>query len=346
VAIPVNLPESTAGDVFALATSCVDENGQQFFERTIRLDQSPVGARAAQFLAGLPAGEPKLTETGSDVRVSNGRFEVRLNRQTGSLSLRDGSGRILADGLYPHVGRKFTMAEEVRARNTPIWKGNYLPNPVDPKIDVATTDGGVQVTVHGKYPRNDLPDQFLDGQYTLLVTNHGTLEISYSYAPGKATGTFLEAGLSLVAPAGTSELRWIGQGPYAGYPGKDRLNEFGLHHLNREDIRFQGNRREVEVAVLSNPAGRGLAVAGEAMDLAVENTADGVILSHNALLSGRGNKGSNPDAPLRADAIKQISGKFTLVPVEPSWPALLTQWFGQPSQAVEVQHPFYQSYDQ
>ncbi|MES1166504.1 MAG: glycoside hydrolase family 2 TIM barrel-domain containing protein, partial [Pseudomonadota bacterium] len=312
VAITINVPENPVGDVYALATACVDETGRQFYERTIRLDQNPVGGRAAQFLASLPAAEPKLMDSGPEIRVSNGRFEVRLNRQTGSLSLRDSRGRIMAEGLYPHVGRKFTMAEEVRARTTPIWKGSFLQNPMEPKVDVTTTTGGVQLTVRGKYPRNDLPDQFLEGEYTLLVSNRGTIEVTYNYTPTKVTGTFLEAGLSLVAPAGATEFRWIGQGPYAGYPGKDRLNEFGLHHLNREDIRFQGNRREVEVAVLSSPAGGGLVVTGETMDLAVENTADGVILSHNALLSGRGNKGSNPDAPLRADAIKQITGKFTL----------------------------------
>jgi beta-galactosidase len=346
VAIAVTLPDGSAGDVYALETSCVDETGRRFYERTIRLDQSPVGGRAAQLVAGLPSSGPKMTEAGPEVRIGNGSFEVRLNRQTGSLTLRDSHGQILADGLYPHVGRRFTMAEEVRARTTPIWKGSFLQNPIEPKVEVSTTAGGVQLTVHGKYPRNDLPEQFLEGEYTLLVTNHGSLEVTYNYAPTKATGTFLEVGLSLVAPASASELRWVGQGPYAGYPGKDRLNEFGLHHLNREDIRFQGNRREVEVAVLSSPAGTGLAVTGEAMDLAVENTADGVILSHNALLSGRGNKGSNPDAPLKADAIKQITGKFTLIPLDAKWPALLTQWFGQPSQPVEVQHPFYQSYDQ
>jgi beta-galactosidase len=346
VAIGIALPEVSATDICALETRCVDESGNSFYERTIRLDSNPAFDRMAQLAAGLPAADLKVTDQGSDVQVGNGSFEVRLNRQSGALSLRDRHGRVLAEGLFPHVGRKFTMAEEVRARTTPIWKGSFLQNPAAPQVEVTPTPEGVRLTVRGKYPRNDLPDQFLDGEYSLLITRSGVIEVTYDYAPIKATGTFLEAGLSLVVPAGASEFRWIGQGPFAGYPGKDRLNEFGLHHLNREDIRFQGNRREVELAVLTNPAGAGLAVAGDRMDLAVENTADGIILSQNALLSGRGNKGSNPDAPLRADSIKRISGKFTLLPLDADWLPQLTQWFGQPSEPADLQHPFYQSYDQ
>lgn len=39
---------------------------------------------------------------------------------------------------------------------------------------------------------------------------------------------------------GGEEFRWIGRGPYAGYPGKERLSDFGLWHLNHEDLYFRG----------------------------------------------------------------------------------------------------------
>jgi hypothetical protein len=46
--------------------------------------------------------------------------------------------------------------------------------------------------------------------------------------------------------------------------------------------------------------------------------------------------------------VKQISGKFTLLPLSSgaAWPGLLTQWFGQPSEGATAFQPFFQSYDQ
>lgn len=347
VSIGITLPDGSAGDVYALETRCVDETGRQFYERNIRLESGPAGNRAAQLATALPASALTVSEEGGEIRVTHERFEVRASRQTGAVAIRDHQGRLLAEGLYPHVGRKYTMAEELRAKPSPlsIWQGAFLKNPADPQVEVTRAADGVKLTVRGKYSRPAAPDQSLTGEYSLFITNRGAIEVAYNYVPAKATGTFLEAGLSLVVPA-ASEFRWIGQGPYAGYPGKDRLNEFGLHHLNREDLNFQGNRREVELAVLSAASGAGIALAGERLDVAVENSPGGVILSHNALISSRGNKGSSPESSVNSAAVKQITGKFTLLPLDTAWPSLLTQWFGQPSQPAVLQQPFYQSYDQ
>ncbi len=347
VTIGLTLPDGAGSDVYALDTRCVDETGRQFFERSIRLENGPAGSRAAQLAAALPATALTVSEEGPEIRITHERFEVRASRLTGAVAIRDRQGRLLAEGLYPHVGRKYTMAEELRAKPTPlsIWQGSFLQNPSETEVRVARAAEGVTLTVRGKYSRPAAPDQSLNGGFSLFITNRGAIEVTYDYTPAKATGTFLEAGLSLVLPA-ASEFRWVGQGPYAGYPGKDQLNEFGLHHLNREDLNFQGNRREVELAVLSSAAGAGIALAGERLDLAVENSANGVILSHNALISGRGNKGGNPESSVNSATVKQITGKFTLLPLDTAWPTQLTQWFGQPSQPAIVQQPFYQSYDQ
>lgn len=109
-----------------------------------------------------------------------------------------------------------------------------------------------------------------------------------------------------------AEFRWIGQGPYAGYPGKDRLNEFGLFHLNR----------------------------------AVERDGDKTLLKHNAVISCLGNKIGRAESLVNSAKVGRISGSFTLVPTEDAWPAALTRWFGKPAAAREVFRPFYHSYDQ
>jgi beta-galactosidase len=347
VRIKVTLPQELGENIYTLETKCLNESGQVFYERSIRLDPGHRTNPTDLLSSGLRGSSGLKVETdGNITRATHERFELRLARDTGNIEIRGPGGGVVVAGVYPHVGRKFTVAEELRTKTTSIWRGNFLRNPESQTAEVSPTKEGVRVLVRGKYRRTDEPGQFIVGEHTLLISNQGTIEVRYDYTPMGATGTFLEVGMSLVMPASASEFRWIGKGPFAGYPGKDMLNEFGIYHLTRADIRFQGNRREVELALLTNPAGEGLSVAGEGMEVAVENTAEGTVLSHNALVSGRGNKGGGPEEPINADQLKHFSGKFTIMVMGPSWPALLTNWFGRPGALAEVQHPFYHSYDQ
>ena len=172
---------------------------------------------------------------------------------------------MLVDGIYPHAGRRFTEAEKLRAKNGSIWT-RHLPHQRDPARGGRQRNRrrcwcGSTANIRGP----DTPDQSLDGEYRLLVpTRMERSRFTYDHARIHASGTLLEAGLSTrAAQPAASEFRWIGQGPYAGYPGKDALNEFGLYHLSRADIRFQGNRRETDVALLTNSRGQGVLLQGE-----------------------------------------------------------------------------------
>ncbi|MDP4289851.1 MAG: glycoside hydrolase family 2 TIM barrel-domain containing protein [Bacteroidota bacterium] len=347
VTIPVNLPTDLWNTVYTLKTKCTDKDGHSIYERAIKLDPEKGGYRAAALLAGLPVtGEPKIVEDGKITRVINDHYELHLNQNNGDIQILNRDGQIIVSGIFPHVGRKFTMAEELRAQKDNIWKGSFLKHPELQQAEVNKTAEGVAVHVRGKYTANGNPDQFITGEISLLIKSHGELEVSYDFTPVKAKGYFLEAGLSFLAPGKLSEFRWLGQGPYAGYPGKDELNEFGSYHLNSGDLHFQGNRRNVEIAILSGATGKGLALAGNPMDIAVENTTDGIVLNHNALISGLGNKGSAPETQIKADEVQHITGKFTILPLNEVWPLLLTKWFGPATLVAKPFHPFYHSYDQ
>jgi beta-galactosidase len=198
------------------------------------------------------------------------------------------------------------------------------------------TPDGVRLLVKGKYAREDLPGQFLAGEHSLFISKSRVITVRYDYRPMNATGTFLEVGVSFLTPASASEFRWVGDGPFAGYPGTDRLNEFGIYHLNSKDIRFQGNRREVEIALLTDPSGRGVAICGTQMDVAVEDTAAGAVLSHNARVSGRGNKGQAPEKPINADDLKEFSGRFSVIALSSEWPARVRRWFGPPQSGGDI----------
>ena len=359
--IPVALPEGLKADdhdIYALELRCVDNDGQQITEHSVRLKQSQ-SASLAPAVAHGRASKPLVKEDGAVLRLVHPNISLEVNRSTAAIRVLGAGGEILVDGVYPHVGRRLTLSEdlrtkptrnatpeELRLRQISLWRENFLSRAQNVRVELQESNEGATVTVHASYPRTDTPEQSLEGHCRLRITPAGTVEISYDYVPRAATGGFVEAGLSLVAPATFSELRWIGRGPYPGYPGKDRLNEFGIFQLTRDDLHFQGNRRAVEVAMLGTPAGNGFAILGQPMDVAVENTPQTTILSQNAVVSSRGNKGVNPELEVKATEGMHLAGQFTLVAVPNTWPEPLAQWFKTVNRPATAWRPFYHSYDQ
>jgi beta-galactosidase len=355
VPVPVTLPENLSTDVFTLELRCEDEQGRQFYERTIRLDPGAADvARWAALQASLSAADLGLEVSESAISVRHPSFQLQLDRRSGRLSLLDSGGVTIVSEVGPHTGRHPTINDmgKNRERESELWRWGLLHDLIDLKTDARQLPEGIEVSVSGNYPRPARPEESVRGGYKLLVTRAGAIDVSYDYAPVKATGEVLEAGFALAVPAAQSEFRWLGQGPYAGYPGKDRLNEYGLFHLNRDDLYFPGNRRGVELASLASPSGAGVLLAGSGMTVDLENVGATTILSHLALVPGeRSNnegKGENVDVSsrLKAGSVKNIAGKFTLLPLGGHWPKPLTNWFGSPGDRVGVTKPFLRSYDQ
>jgi len=354
ISVPVMLPATPADDVYTLELKCVDETGRQFYERSLRFDTQPEGTWAAALLASLPAVEPTLDISDSAIAVRHPRFQLKLDRRSGECSLSDASGVMLISAIGPHVGRVLTINDlgKQREGEATHWRGELLREVTGLKTAAQKTADGVLVTVSGSYPRPGFPIEAVEGEYRLLFKHSGAAEVSYKYAPVRSTASFVEGGLAFAVPAAQSEFRWLGQGPYAGYPGKNRLNEFGLFHLNREDQYFPGNRREVELAFLANPSGAGALLAGTNMTVTVDYQADATMFSHVGLLPGQSSdsngKGDNVEnkSEVNAASVKNISGRFTLLPLGAEWPAALTNWFGLPGDRVEINQRYLHSYDQ
>lgn len=359
VSLQLNLPSDSAANICALNLVCVNESGRAIIERSIRLDVG--GSPAQTLLTELPKGsELKVEQQDKSARVMLKDYSVNLNRKTGEIEIRSSSGSLLASGFYPHTGRRFTLAEELRVArakkeatesdlrtgNSSLWPDAFLRASQVELTEATKTADGARVVVRGQYQRSDATNQFLTGEVSLTISRSGSIAVRYDFKPVNAEGEMVEAGLSLLVPESESQFRWVGAGPLAGYPGKDALNEFGLHHLASGDLRFQGNRREVELAALTAKSGAGVLLAGTNMDIAVENTAAGIIFSHNAQVAGRGNKGGAPEIKVKASSMKELKGEFTLLPLSVAWPATLHRWFGSNDNASEVQKPFYRSYDQ
>lgn len=351
LSIAAKIPEDLKRNFYSLELRCLDEAGHQMTEQSLRLQ--PEGNDTPwDELLNLPREAPPLdlTESPGQIRAGNSQSTLTVNRQTGTWSLRNAANEEVARGGYPHVGRRFTEAEALRAKTAGLWTGAFLDQPVALEVE-SKSDGCVEVTIRGKYPRAKDSNEFLEGEQQLCLSPRGWVIVRYSYRPVNATGGLLEAGLSLVLGERATQFRWIGQGPFPGYPGKDRLNILGIHHLTSDDLNFQGNRREVSLATFTDPDGTGVLLATspapqQSSDVAVEKVADGLVVSHNALLSGRGNKGVGPEKSIDATKVDKITGEFFLIPLSKTWPSPLVRLLGPAQKTVPANRPFFRSFDQ
>lgn len=344
VRIPATLPDARA-DVLTLALRAVDADGLQINERTIRLVQQDASLGAV--LTGeLPAAATTLTDSAAQLKVASAAWTLTIDKASGAASVTTPDGAVLVAGIYPHIGRRPTMAEELNGKEGGLWHDTVLTALEQPAVTVSNEGGTMRLNVSGRYRRPGAPEQSLVGGYTLAIGANGVIGVRYDYRAEGAKGTWSEAGLSIDAPDALSEFRWIGQGPYAGYPGKDRLNEFGIFHLNRADLHFRGNRRATDIAALTTPAGVGIALAAPGAEVAVEREAGRSLLSHNALIGSLGNKGTRPEVTLPVSDTLRIAGAFELLPLGRVWPRALQRWFGAPGKAATPYRPFHHSYDQ
>jgi len=344
VAIGVNIPSDAADDVLLLELRCLDEDGRQINERTLMLEQPR--ANIAAWTTQLPTSALRVDETTDAITIAHKRWTLAVKRTSGELAIRDRAGRVLVAGIYPHAGRQPTMSEVNTGKKAGLWLASTLTQIESPTLTVSHEGDVALLSVKGRYPRPGATEQAFVGGYEAAIAANGVITLRYDFTIEHAKGLFSEAGLSVALPASATEFRWFGQGPYAGYPGKDRLTEIGLYHLTRDDLHFQGNRRETQLALLTSPGGAGVALVTPSADVAVERAGAQTLLSHNAVIAGLGNKFTPPETTIDAATLPRITGAFSLVPLDDVWPAALVRIFGEPAAATQVFSPFYHSYDQ
>ena len=156
----------------------------------------------------------------------------------------------------------------------------------------------------------------------------------------------VECGLSFVVPKELTQLRYVGNGPYASYNNKQRLSEFGVHHLSTDDIYFPGNRRHVELFAMTDSRGRGFAISAHDADICVEHAPEGTIVSFNSFVAGAYNKYTWPKDIRTYKAGESFSGEFTIIPLGTEWDNVLEDILGAPTMTAGTFAPYYHSYDQ
>jgi beta-galactosidase len=351
ITIPVtlSLPEKISGDFYLLNLRFIDPENYQFNEKTYRLWSSNYsGIRNRDLIKVLP-GKVIAANEDASLTLKSGNTLFSVGKQNGNIKIENtGRKQVLLEGPFARVGRKTTMSIlTLRLKDTTGVSTNWDPYTLSNTQATVNSISQNKVQCNYKFERMDKKGEFIGGSVVYAMSDSGWIDVNYSFTPVNATAFFLEAGISFSVPADFSELRWIGNGPYPSYPGKSMLNEFGFYHLNSSDINYQGNRSNVRLLLMTDKNGNGFAVNCKNADLAVEKTNGGLLLSHNALVSGRYNKNSGPEFLYKASNVKSISGSFSIVPVSSKeTPSVLLKLFGNLSKTVKPFKPFYHSYDQ
>ena len=169
---------------------------------------------------------------------------------------------------------------------------------------------------------------------------------TFSLTPD-TTDTFLsELGIAFLLNQQIDRVQWIGNGPLPTYPGRYRAGRYGFWALQQGDLYFEGNRRGVDAAWLTDKEGNGLLLVCQNGNVSFEQTDCGIVLTYNAAVSGEGPKFARTAFPVIAKEVGTVSGGFWLYRTDAvKLPLLVKELFDEPCCIPAPFHPFETQYD-
>lgn len=356
VSVPCTIAENPGNAVWLLRLRFSNSEGIQVGEYTIRLSgENQMSAIQKAIRDELPA-QPVKVVSKTDRKVFKAKyFTCTIHNGTMPVTLisRKRKAELLNSEIYVRTGRIPQMADvTVRDQYDPetgdyYWEPHLLKPSQGTCSEKKNTKKEYQIFANKTFRRGEkYPGQKIEAGFLYTLKNNGILTINYDLSPENCTGFFLEAGVSLILPAAIDQFLWLGEGPYISYPDKNELNDFGIHQLHKEDLNFKGNRDNVAIAVLTDQKGNGIALLGDQQNISVELRDNRIVVSHNSIVSGAGNKKNMPTAVFPAKGISSIKGELEIVPlVKGRWPEKLKEIFGTEIKPVIPFKPFYYSYD-
>jgi hypothetical protein len=236
------------------------------------------------------------------------------------------------------VGRALSINLDYRRDR--YWQP-YLLQPTD--LKVKRQKGGYHMTCRwqGEKGKN-----YIDGDITIATDKQGTVDISYTLTPSDSIGGhMLNYGLAFTLPTDYTQVAWLGQGPFSQTPDKTAYNNRDTWQLHRDDIRFEGNRAEVDVMVfISSVAGDSkspttLAVCNDNKNIYLENTDGKIVLTDNLVVGSYGTK-FTPPAGIDANKLERRTGRITM---KADATDFIESIFG-PLHDVNPEQPYMESY--
>ena len=258
-----------------------------------------------------------------------------FNRQSIPINPANLTGRLLAGmekqtadpmtrvqgGMMVRAGRKATLAETLKVGDKRLEK-YLLPLSPDGK-----NAGSIKTDIQTENVGN-------------------ATHIKFSLTPDTTDTFFSELGMAFLLNQQIDRVQWIGQGMMPTYPGRYRAGRYGFWALQQGDLYFEGNRRGVDAAWLTDKDGNGVLLVCNQGNVSFEQTDRGIVLSFNAAVSGQGPKFARTAFPVIAREVGTIGGDFYLYStVAGELTQLLQSLFAEPQSIPQPFRPFETQYD-
>lgn len=295
-------------------------------------------------------------------RIIN-RHTVRLRPRSltprllaGLTTATDDPTKLFQNGLLVRAGRKATMAERLKANGSRLEK-YLLPLTADKPVSKSGRYGKKPDSAGDKSARNN--DKTSDICKMIARSDSMTVKadirttkdanatrIDFTLTPD-TTDTFLsEFGIAMLLDSSIDRVCWIGNGPMPTYPGRYRAGRYGIWAMLQGDLYFEGNRRGVDAALLTDKDGNGLLLFCDNGNISFEQTDRGIVISVNAAVSGQGPKFSRTAFPVTAKNVGSVSGSFYIYRTDASrLPDIIRRLFIPASAIPASFHPFETQYD-
>ena len=227
-----------------------------------------------------------------------------------------GSGSVMAQDTAIRTGRKPTMAERITQKER-VPSQYLLPldnQQVKAEIESSCIDGGE--------------------------------EISFTLTPDTADVFRSEIGIAYLLDKSIDRVQWIGQGPFASYPGRHQANRYGFWAKHMDDLYFEGNHGGVDAALLTDKDGNGVLVVGDSLNLNFEQTDRGIVLTVNGSVSGQGPKFAKTAFKGWKPGDDPVKGNFRFYYVKGDvTPEVVKRMFMSASEVPAPFKPFLTQYD-
>lgn len=174
----------------------------------------------------------------------------------------------------------------------------------------------------------------------------GGEEITFTLTPDTADVFRSELGLAYLLKPEIDRVQWIGQGPFASYPGRHQANRYGFWAKHMDDLYFEGNHGGIDAAFFSDKDGNGVLVVGDSLNLNFEQTDRGIVMTVNASVSGQGPKFAKTHFPGWKVGDGPVSASFRSYYIKADVMPDVVRKFFHPATSVPAPYkPFLTQYD-
>lgn len=209
--------------------------------------------------------------------------------------------RLTKEGFLLRVGRALSVNLDYRRDR---YLQPYLLHPSD--LKVKKQKGGYRMTCRWQTAK---AKNYIDGDITIATDKQGTVSVNYTLIPSDSIGGhMLDYGLAFTMPADYTQVAWLGQGPFSQTPDKTAYNNRDLWQLHRDDIRFDGNRADVDLMTILSPR-QFVTLCTDSRNVHLENIDGKIVITDNLVVGTYGTK-FTPPAGIDANKLDRRTGRI------------------------------------